>query len=82
MEPDRKGRLSELTYERLGYMKKDRLVVLDVKKEATLYPFDRQTGNIKRLLPEQNLIREAISYCHGVDYVAQHHLNRSDFNRK
>ncbi len=81
MEPEQE-RAFIGTYEKLGYMKKDRLVVLDVKKEATLYQFDRQTGKTKKLLPEQNLIGEAISYYQGADHVNQHHLNRRDFNRK
>jgi len=81
MEPDQE-RAFIGTYEKLGYVKKDRLVVLDVKKEATLYQFDRKTGKTKKLLPEQNLINEAISYYQGADYVNQHRLNRWDLSGK
>jgi len=81
MEPEQE-RASIGTYEKLGCMKKDRLAVLDVRKEATLYQSDRQTGETKGQLPEQNLIRKAISYYQGADDVDQHHLNRSDYNRE
>ncbi len=70
------------TYEKLGCMRKDWLAVLDVKKEAALYLSDRQTGETKGQLPEQNLIRKAVKYYQGADDVDQRHLNRSGYNRK
>ena len=81
MEPDQE-RAFIGTYEKLGYMKKDRLVVLDIKKEASLYQFDRKTGDAKKIIPDQNLIDETISYYQGADYVNQNHLNRWDLNKK
>lgn len=81
MEPDQE-RAFIGTYEKLGYMKKDRPVILDVKKEATLYQFDRKTGEKEKLLPERNLIDEAVSYYQGADYVNHHHLTRWDLSRK
>ena len=81
MDPDQE-RAFIGTYEKLGYMKKDRLVILDIKRETSLYQYDRKTGEAKKIPPEQNLINEAISYYQGADYVNQHHLNRWDFNKK
>jgi phosphoglycerol transferase MdoB-like AlkP superfamily enzyme len=75
MEPDQE-RAFIGTYERLGYMKDDRLVVLDVKRESSLYRFDRGTGEVKRIPLDAGLIDEAISYYQGADYLRQHHLNR------
>lgn len=81
MEPDQE-RAFIGTYEKLGFMKKDRLVILDIKKETGLYQFDRRIGEAKRMLPDQRLIDEAISYYQGADYVNQNHLNRWDLKKK
>ncbi len=62
------------TYQKLGYVKNDRLVVLDIKKEAAVYQFNRDTGEAKKLPPDQNLLDEAVSYYQGVDYLFEHNL--------
>jgi phosphoglycerol transferase MdoB-like AlkP superfamily enzyme len=64
------------TYQKLGYVKGDRLVILDIKKEGTVYQFDRRTGDTKRLAPDQNLLNEAVSYYQGANYLFEHNLNR------
>jgi phosphoglycerol transferase MdoB-like AlkP superfamily enzyme len=70
------------TYEKLGYMKKDRLVILDIKKESSQYQFERKTGEARKILPDQTLTDEAISYYQGADYLDQRHLNRWNPNKK
>ena len=69
------------TYQRLGFIKKGRLVVLDLKKERNLYQIDPITGEEKKILPDQKLFDEAISYYQAADYLNQHHLNRRNFNK-
>lgn len=64
------------TYQRLGYVKNDKLVVLDVKKESSLYQFSRTDGRTKKISPDQRLIDEAISYYQGADYLYKNRLNR------
>jgi phosphoglycerol transferase MdoB-like AlkP superfamily enzyme len=81
MEPEQ-GRAFIGTYEKLGYMKNDKLVVLNIKKEKTLYRFDRTTGEEQKIQADQNLFDEAISIFQGGYYLYQHHLNRWDFGKK
>lgn len=64
------------TYEKLGYMKNDRLVILNVKKESVLYQFNRNTGETKKIPSDQKLFDEAISYYQGADYMYQNYINR------
>ena len=69
------------TYQKLGYLKEDRLVVLDVKKETSLYQFKRSNGKTKKIPPDQRIIAEAISYYQGADYLYKNRLNRRDSSR-
>jgi phosphoglycerol transferase MdoB-like AlkP superfamily enzyme len=64
------------TYQRLGLVKKDRLVVLDIKKKASLFRLDGKTGDITPIAPDQSLFDDAISYYQGADYLFRRHLNR------
>ncbi|MBI5848676.1 MAG: sulfatase-like hydrolase/transferase [Nitrospirae bacterium] len=64
------------TYEKLGYLKQDRLVILDVKKESGIYQIDRETKKSRTAAPDQGLLEEAISYYQGANYFFEHRLNR------
>lgn len=81
IEPDQE-RAFIGTYQRLGFIKKDKLVVLDVKKEMSLYQFKGNTGEEKKVPPDQKLFDEAISYYQAADYLYQHHLNRWNFDKE
>ena len=75
MQPEQERALIG-TYQKLGYLKNDRLAVLDIKKKGTVYQFDRRSGEIKELPPDQNLLDEAISYYQAANYLFEHGLNR------
>lgn len=64
------------TYQKLGYIKGDKLVVLDVKKESSVYRFNRQSGDMTKIARDDELVGEAISYYQGADYLYRHRLNR------
>jgi len=64
------------TYQKLGYIKGDRLVVLDVKKESSVYRFNRNSGEMTKTARDNGLVREAIGYYQGADYLYKHRLNR------
>jgi phosphoglycerol transferase MdoB-like AlkP superfamily enzyme len=80
MEP-KQERAFISTYQKLGFMKKDRLVVLDLKKEINLFQTDDMTGEEKKIPADQNLFDEAINYYQAADYFYQHHLNRWNFDQ-
>ncbi|PIV41092.1 MAG: sulfatase [Nitrospirae bacterium CG02_land_8_20_14_3_00_44_33] len=75
MQPEQERALIG-TYQKLGYVKNNRLAVLDIKKKGTVYQFDRRSGEIKELPPDGNLLDEAISYYQAANYLFEHGLNR------
>ncbi len=64
------------TYERLGYVKNSRLVVLNLKRVNRYYEYDRQTKQQKETGTDQELLTEAVSYYQAASYLSEHHLNR------
>ncbi|MBI5076148.1 MAG: sulfatase-like hydrolase/transferase [Nitrospirae bacterium] len=64
------------TYERLGYEKNGRLVVLNVKKDNRYYEYDANTKKQKEGAADPGLLDEAISYYQGASYLSEHRLNR------
>ena len=81
MEPDQERALIG-TYQKLGLLKGEKLAVLDIKKEKTLYRFDRRTGETKKVPLNPKLLDEAISYYQGADYLHRHHLDQWNFGDK
>ncbi len=75
MQPDQE-RAFIGTYEKLGYIKGNKLAILDVKKETDLYQFDRDTGTVKELPADKAFLDEAISYYQGASYIFKHNLSR------
>ena len=64
------------TYEKLGYLKQNTLVILDVKREHEFHLVSRETKKTRTAPPDQTLLREAISYYQGASYLFEHRLNR------
>jgi phosphoglycerol transferase MdoB-like AlkP superfamily enzyme len=70
------GRALIGNYEKLGYITHDVLAVLDIKKQASLYRFNRTTGESEQIPIEQNIVDEAISYYQGADYLFKTGYNK------
>ncbi len=81
MQPDQE-RAFIGTYEKLGYIKGDKLAILDVKKETDLYQFDRYTGKVKELPADKAFLDEAISYYQGASYIFKHNLSQWKASRE
>lgn len=64
------------TYQKLGYIEGDRLLVLGPQKEATLSRFNRQTGAISPLPMDEGLLQEALAWYQGANYIYKNRLNR------
>ncbi len=62
------------TYEKLGYIKNNKLIVLDVKKENSMYQFNRHTGEAKKIPIDVDMLDEAISYYQGASYLYKHNF--------
>jgi phosphoglycerol transferase MdoB-like AlkP superfamily enzyme len=70
------GRALIGTYQKLGYMKNERLVVLDVKRKPAVYRCDPRTGEAEPVPAVAELIGEAIGLYQGADYLHKHRLDR------
>jgi len=62
------------TYQRLGYIKENKLVVLDLMKKQSFYTFDKLTGLVKPNETDNSLLSESISYFQTADYLYKNNL--------
>jgi phosphoglycerol transferase MdoB-like AlkP superfamily enzyme len=64
------------TYQKLGYLTNDRLLVLGPQKYAAQYKIDRASGEVQALPLDQQMLGDMLAYYQGGDYVYQNRLNR------
>jgi phosphoglycerol transferase MdoB-like AlkP superfamily enzyme len=57
------------TYQKLGYIKNDSLLILSPREKVELYHFERLTGKMAKIAPEAGIEEEAISYYQGSSYL-------------
>ncbi len=74
MDPSRE-RAFISTYQLLGYVQKDSLVVLGPQQYLKTYSLDRETGAVRETGPSA-ATRAAITYFQGANYVYANRLNR------
>lgn len=64
------------TYQKLGFIKDNKLVILGPKKDVNIFRFDRSDGRIEVIQPDNDYINNAISYYQGTQYIYDNRLNR------
>jgi phosphoglycerol transferase MdoB-like AlkP superfamily enzyme len=64
------------TYEKLGYMKGKKLLILEPKKGVGFYQFDRKDGKTNELKLQDDYLLDALGYYQGVNYMYKNRLNR------
>lgn len=64
------------TYQKLGYIEGDRLLVLAPRKKAEYYSFDRDSGKTVETPADSNLLMNALAYYQGSAYAFKNRLNR------
>jgi phosphoglycerol transferase MdoB-like AlkP superfamily enzyme len=64
------------TYQKLGYIQDDKLLVLGPKKEADYFSFIRKDGATTVLKPQEDLLMDALAYIQGTNYIYKNRLNR------
>lgn len=74
MTPE-EGRAFIGTYQKLGYIRDNRLVILGPRKDVEFYRFDRLTGNIANIAPDREMKEEVISYYQGENYLFKQSAN-------
>ena len=63
-------------YQKLGYIKNDRLTILSPQQKITHYKIDIKTGEMKVEEPDSNVENEAIIYYQSASYVYKNKLNK------
>jgi len=64
------------TYQKLGYLTEDRLLVLGPRRYAAQYRADRHSGTLRAQSIDKQLLGDMLAYYQGSDYIYQHRLNR------
>ncbi|MEI7816056.1 MAG: LTA synthase family protein [Desulfuromonadales bacterium] len=64
------------TYQKLGYIQDQRMLVLGPKKEADYFNFVRKDGGTTVLKPQADLLMDALGYIQGTNYIYKNRLNR------
>ena len=64
------------TYQKLGYLTSDSLLVLGPRKYAAQYRINRATGEARPTSLDQLLLDDMLAYYQGGDYLYQNRLNR------
>lgn len=64
------------TYQKLGFVRDDQLLVLGPKKEAGFYGFSRQDGKTVEIKPQDDLLLDGLAYYQGINYIYKNRLNR------
>jgi phosphoglycerol transferase MdoB-like AlkP superfamily enzyme len=64
------------TYQKLGYLTDNQLLVLGPQQYAAQYLVDRKTGDAKKEPVSDQFLGDMLAYYQGEDYLYQHRLNR------
>ncbi len=65
-------------YQKLGYIKNDRLTILSPQQKVTSYKINRSTGSIARQAIDEEVVNEAVTYYQSASYVQKNRLNKWD----
>ncbi|HIJ80550.1 MAG TPA: sulfatase-like hydrolase/transferase [Desulfuromonadales bacterium] len=64
------------TYQKLGFIQGDKLLVLGPKKTAGYFSFNRKNGDTSEVKPFDDLLLDGLGYFQGVNYLYKNRLNR------
>lgn len=70
------GRAFIGTYQKLGYMEKDRLLILDPGKKVEYFSFTRTDGRTTPIQPDSDLLMNALAYYQGSAFIYRNRLNQ------
>ncbi len=65
-------------YQKLGYIKNDRLTILSPHQKVTSYKINRNTGAMKREAIDEEVVNEAVTYYQSASFVQKNRLNKWD----
>jgi phosphoglycerol transferase MdoB-like AlkP superfamily enzyme len=57
------------TYQKLGYMKGNKVVILDVQRHSDFFMYDKASNNLTPAGEDKQLLNEAVAYYQGAYYL-------------
>ena len=63
-------------YQKLGFIKNDRITILSPQQKANFYKYNRLTGEMIVQPADDELLKEAINYYQSANYVQKNQLNK------
>lgn len=63
-------------YQKLGFIKNDKITILSPQQKASFYKFIRLTGEMIEQPKDDELLKEAIEYYQSANYVQKKQLNK------
>ena len=69
------------TYQKLGYIKGNKVVVLDVQRRKECFTYDKTSNNLTPIATDQNLVNEAVAYYQGAYYLYKNGRTKSSRNQ-
>ncbi len=64
------------TYQKLGFIKGERLVVISPQKRQQTYAFARRSGSMNEIPASEDIENDTLAYYQGLNYLYQNRLNR------
>ena len=64
------------TYQKMGFIHDDKLLVLGPPKVADYFSFVRKDGATTVLKPQEDLLMDGLAYLQGTNYIYKNRLNR------
>ena len=65
-------------YQKLGFIKNDRLTILSPQQKVTSYKIDRFTGKIEPQKVDDEMVNEVVTYYQSASFVQKNRLNKWD----
>ena len=63
-------------YQKLGFIKNNKITILSPQQKVSFYRFDRKTGGMVDIQADTSLLKDAISYYQSANYVYKKRLNK------
>ncbi len=64
------------TYQKLGFLKDNVLIILSPGKSEHAYRVNRSDGNMREVQPPERILNDAIAYYQGADFLVRTRLNK------
>jgi phosphoglycerol transferase MdoB-like AlkP superfamily enzyme len=63
-------------YQKLGYIKNNRLTILSPRQKVTSYKIDRFTGAIESQSPDEEILNQAVTYYQSASFLQKNRMNK------